>query len=146
MYNSNVLGLAEAEAAVKAVFAEAAKDPARPVSVAVVDSAGNIITASRADGAAWNTMVMALKKAYTAAKMRRDTRAIGQLIQSQGYCDLGSSFGADLTLVPGGQTIVEEGGTVSYGGIGLSGRKASEDEVLAIVGLKAIQTFLKSSK
>ena len=47
-----------------------------------------------------------------------------------------------MTVVPGGVAITQPEGTITYGGIGVSGRPGDGDEKLAIIGLKAIREFL----
>lgn len=140
MYDKKILGLAEAERATQAIIEEASKDPSSPCAVAISDCNGHLVYLARMDGAPWHAVIMAIKKAYTAARMRRDTRWVLEYVKKQGWDD--SAFGIETTPIPGGVSIVEPSGTVSYGGIGISGRPADLDEVLAFVGLKALQDFL----
>ncbi len=79
---------------------------------------------------------LALKKAYTAARMRSDTLAIGERMRSQGrsIADMGDP---NLVMVQGGVVITSESGPL--GGIGVSGRRAEEDEEIARIGLAAMQ-------
>ena len=148
MYEMKYVGMAEAEVAVKAIIREASKSSG-PITVAVAAPDGYLVYLARMDGAPWNSVVMAIKKAYSAARMRNNTRAM-QSIQERGWIDAGSSFGDDITIIPGGLSITEpvEGSgkpgppPVSYGGIGISGRPADDDEALTFIGLKALQDFL----
>ena len=149
MYEVKSVGLAEAEVAGKAIIQEASKS-GRPVVVAIVAPDGYLVYLARMDRTPWHAVYMAIRKAYSSARMRSNTRKTGEYLKENGWIDLGSSHGDDVTLVPGGVSIVEpaegkaEGGPLrtSYGGIGISGRLADEDEALALVGLKALQKYL----
>jgi uncharacterized protein GlcG (DUF336 family) len=141
MYDKKVLGLEEAEVAVRAIIEEASKDPSRPMAIAVVDDRGDIISFVRMDGARPLNSEMATKKAYTSAFMRLDTRKWLERRQKEDYGKY-EPVGADRTLVAGGLAIIKPDEAVVYGGIGTSGRKPNEDEDLAFVGLKALQNFL----
>ena len=68
------LGPEEAQRAIAAVFDQAKKD-GRPVAVAVVDNHGELIASARMDGAHARVLRHAIRKAYTAAVMGRDTLA-----------------------------------------------------------------------
>jgi len=140
MYNKKVLGLAEAEVAVRAIIEEASKEPSRPTVVAVVDDKGDMITLLRMDGALPFFNYMATKKAYTSGILGSDSRKSLELRQKQGWGKY-EPVRSDMTVVPGGVAITQSNGA-SYGGIGVSGRTADEDEALAFVGLKALQNFL----
>ena len=145
MYEVKVLGLTEAQIGVQAVVEEVRKDGSLPVTVAVADPEGNLITLTRMDGARSYTVGKATEKAYTAAIMRRDTRTF---LQGRLKAEYGSRepIPPGMTVVPGGNAITEPGGAV-VGAIGVSGRPSpEEDEHLAIIGLKAIQNYLQSSK
>jgi len=141
MRDKKVLGLAEAQVAIQAMIEEATKDPGKPMAIAIADDRGDIVSFVRMDGALVLHGKMAIKKAYTSAMMRRNTRAGIEQRQKQVWGML-EPVRDEFTLIPGGVVIAEPGGTVVYGGIGASGRAADEDEALALVGLKALQDFL----
>lgn len=146
MYEIKSVGLAEAEVAGKAIIEEASKKGG-PVVAAIVAPDGYLVYLARMDKAPWHAVHMAIKKAYSAARMRSNTRNTGEYIKKNEWVDTGSSHGNDITLVPGGVNIAEPAdGTPrsgplrsSYGGIGVSGRPGDEDEALAFIGLKALQ-------
>jgi len=77
------LGLEEAQRAIAAVFDQAKKD-GRAVAVAVVDNHGDLITCARMDGAHARVLRHAIRKAYTAAVMGRDTLAFKKDMQDAG--------------------------------------------------------------
>src|SRR5688572_28034849 len=77
------LGLDEAQRAIAAVFEQAKLDgPA--VTVAVVDNHGELIACARMDGAHARVLRHAIRKAYTAAVMGRETLAFKKDMQDAG--------------------------------------------------------------
>lgn len=135
MYDKRVLGLEQAMAALQAMMAEGEKEPERPLAFAIVDDLGNLICFARMDRVNPVPHALALKKAYTSARMRSDTLAIAERMKTQGrsISDLGDP---NLVSVQGGVVIMGEGGPL--GGIGVSGRRADEDEEIARIGLAAM--------
>lgn len=147
-----MLGWAEVQAALQAIYEEVSKriavNPSQaPVSVAIVDDQCELIGAMRMDGAATPLSIYeARKMAYTAARMRIETRALGERAQKIGRP--ASDYG-DVTVVPGGVWITEPGvdksknpgqrGPTGYGGIGVAGAGADQNEELAFLGLRALQ-------
>lgn len=141
MFEKQVLGLREAEAALQAIIKEASKDLERPVAAAIMDDHCETICMMRMDGAIPMFNYMALKKARTAVITRRDTRAWREWLDTRNF--QANDLVPDTTPVPGGVFVVKPGEVsptkVGFGGIGVSGRTSDEDEALAIVGLKALQ-------
>jgi len=133
-----MLSLEEADRAIRAILAEAVKDPRRPITAAVVDDRGDLIAYARMDGARLITTRLAFTKAYTAARMRRNTGEVQEMLKTQGWtvADLGDP---NLTSVRGGVAVIREGTDEALGGIGVSGLRAEEDEELALLGLKAMR-------
>lgn len=141
MYERKVLGLEEVQKAVQAMLQEIPKGDARPISIAVMDDRGGLITLVRTDGAREFTNQMAIRKAYTSAHWRRSTREVGELMQRRNWSL--REFGPEWMLVPGGVPIIDPSDGTVYGSIGISGRiPAEEDEAIAMVGVKAIQAAL----
>ena len=144
MYDRKVLGLEEVLASVRAMI-EAVPKGTRPISVAVMDDGGDLICLARMDKSHGFTNELAIRKAYTSARRRIDTSKLGKHLKDCGWsiADLGTSY----TVIPGGIVITEPGGETVYGSIGVSGRiPASEDEEIALIGLKALQDILWASK
>jgi glc operon protein GlcG len=109
---------------IEACIAEATRD-GYPVALAVVDSAGYLISYQATDGATGNTGVTAQLKAKTAAKFRRSTAELYERVNNQinrapewmGYFP-----------IPGGFPIVVEGEVVGAMGAGAAGLSAGKDE------------------
>ncbi|GAF93594.1 unnamed protein product [marine sediment metagenome] len=136
MIEQQTLGLAEAEKAVTAMTEEASKG-GRPMSMAVVDAWGNLISFARMNGASPLTARMAINKAYTAASFGIDTRNVNQWFKDAGK-DVAWYDDHRLTVIHGGVAIRTKEGTL-VGAIGTSGRHEDEDEALALVGKKALE-------
>lgn len=146
MFKKNVLGLAEAQAALEAIIARASENPGMPVSVVVVDDQCELVCAARMDGATPMFNYMALKKARSCAITGKNTRSWKEFLDKRSYT--ANDFIPDSTRIPGGVAIVKPGDENSvgrpgqkevFGGIGVSGRSGDEDEALSITGLKALQ-------
>jgi glc operon protein GlcG len=120
-------------AAIDAIRAELAKR-ARAAAIAVVDAHGEPIAMLRLDGAALASVQLALNKAYTAARLRRPTRVLGEQIKSR---DTDIAFYGDARYCAfGGGVPIETRGAV-IGGIAVSGLSDDDDEALAMLGAAA---------
>jgi uncharacterized protein GlcG (DUF336 family) len=132
----SVLPLSMASKAVQAAVEACKKDGYR-VSASVVDRAGVLRTIVRADGAGPHTIDSSMKKAYTAASVRRSTSELAELIAKvpavQGLRDMNENI-----LILGGGLPIEIGGEV-LGGIGVGGAPGGHlDDACAQAGLDAI--------
>ena len=128
------LGLEEAQRAIAAVFEQAKKD-GRAVAVAVVDNHGDLITCARMDGAHARVLRHAIRKAYTAALMGRDTVAFKKDMQdaSRSLSDYGDS---SLTTLQGG--LVVRSGNQVVGAIASGGSPRQRDVEMVQIGLNAL--------
>jgi glc operon protein GlcG len=128
------LGLEEAQRAIAAVFEQAKKD-GRAAAVAVVDNHGDLIAGARMDGAHARILRHAIRKAYTAAVMGRDTLAFKKDIIDAGrtLSDYGDS---SLTTLQGG--LVVRSGNQVVGAIASGGSPPQRDVELAKIGLEAL--------
>jgi uncharacterized protein GlcG (DUF336 family) len=134
-YQKTILGLAEAQKAVELMVAEAMKAPDRPLSFAIADDHGDLVLFVRMDRCALLSQGVAKQKAYTSARIGAESGGFGKAISDRGWSV--SDFGdANLLGIQGGVPIKDKDG-VTIGGIGVSGRAASEDEEIAKIGLQA---------
>lgn len=101
------------------------------VSIAIVNSEGNLVFFQRDDGAYSGSIESSLQKAKSANAFQRPTSAFVEAIK-QGR--LGIVTGKDVVAIEGGVPIVQGG--VHLGAIGLSGAKAIEDEECAKAALE----------
>lgn len=104
------------------------------VVIAIVDDGGHAILLQRLDGAQWSSIDTALGKARAAVAWKRPTRLLEEMI---------NNGRTSFVTVPGpfaflqGGVPIEAGGTI-VGAIGVSGVKASDDEIVALAGVAAI--------
>ncbi|MBI2988015.1 MAG: heme-binding protein [Deltaproteobacteria bacterium] len=136
------LGLAEAQRAIAAVLEEAKKE-GRPVAVAVADNNGDLISCARMDGAHARVLRFAIRKAYTAAVMGRDTLAFKKELQEKGRT-LSDYGDPSFTTLQGGVAIVSEGKVV--GAIGTGGSPRERDVDMAHIGARAIGLSMAAEK
>jgi uncharacterized protein GlcG (DUF336 family) len=135
MYDKKVLGLDDARAVVDAVLDKAAGEPGRPVVVVVVDADGEAIALARMDRAGHLSRSMAMRKAYTAARMGSDSSSFAERMRTIGFgiADLGDPT---LVFANGGICLKVDG--VVVGAVGVSGRTGEEDVELARAGAAAL--------
>jgi glc operon protein GlcG len=119
---------------IEACMAEAARDR-YPIALAVVDSAGYLLSYQSTDGATGNTGVTAQLKAKTSAKFRRPTSELYERVNRQinrapewmGYFP-----------IPGGFPIVVQGEVVGAIGAGAAGLSGGKDEDCAQNAIKSV--------
>jgi glc operon protein GlcG len=128
------LGLEEAERAIAAVFEQAKKD-GRGVAVAVVDNHGELIACARMNGVHARVLRHAIRKAYTAAVMGRDTTELKKDMEGAGRIldDYGDS---NITTLQGGLVVRKDKQVV--GAIASGGSPRMRDVDMAKIGLEAI--------
>ena len=132
-YQKQSVSLASARAGVAAAFDAAGADD-KPLAVAVVDENGDPVYMSRMDGTPAADVRLAVRKAYTAAFIGRDTRAYLAQITEDGRT-LADWADPMMTTLVGGLTL--KAGRV-VGGIGVSGNGGERDEALARAGMGAM--------
>ena len=123
--------LTEADAAFLIQSAtQSAREAGLAVSVAIVESGGNLIGLTRMDGAKFPSIQAASTKAWTSAMFQRPTGDY-QAATAPGGASFGllNSFPGQLAPVPGGEPIIVAGQCI--GGIGVSGGTGEQDAGLA---------------
>lgn len=108
------------------------------VVIAVVDDGGHAILVHRLDGTQSSSVPTAMGKARSAVAYKRPTRILEEMINKGRFSFL--SAGGDPVALQGGLPIEVDGQLV--GGIGVSGVKASDDEIVAQAGLDALREAL----
>jgi glc operon protein GlcG len=132
-----VLTLEAAKLMVAAAEAAAAKNGWRVV-IAVVDDGGHALLVQRIDGTQSSSVPTAMGKARSAVAYKRPTRILEEMINKGRYSFL--SAGGDPVALQGGLPVEIDGQLL--GGIGVSGVKASDDEIVAQAGLDALRQAL----
>jgi glc operon protein GlcG len=143
------ISLAQVQAAMNAMLKKAMEQPNRPVAIAIVDDAGNLIAYQQMDNLRLFTRRHAVRKAYTAAITGMNSGAFGEdCVKARGHTV--REVGGDLELTPGHGGVVvrssrheprnpEEFHVNVMGGIGVGGYLTGrEDEELAMIGLDAM--------
>ncbi len=155
MVDRPTISFAQAQAAMAAMIEKAAQTPELPVSMAIVDAAGNLLAFATMDNLRLFTPRHAIRKAYTAAITGLNSTVHAEWLKTRGLTV--GDFGGDPMLTPSGGGIVVRPshlGTARpvalgpsdsdfhqnvMGGIGVGGYSKTEwDEELALIGLKAM--------
>jgi glc operon protein GlcG len=131
------LTLEAAKLMAAAAEAEAARSGWKVV-VAVVDDGGHALLVHRIDGTQSSSVPTAMGKARSAVAYKRPTRILEEMINKGRFSFL--SAGGEPVALQGGLPIEIDGQLV--GAIGVSGVKASDDEIVAQAGLDALRQAL----
>jgi uncharacterized protein GlcG (DUF336 family) len=95
------------------------------MSFCIMDEGGHVKIVVQGDGARWNTVDIAIGKAYTAVSFRRGTDALFELAQKvPGFSGLETLFGGKVIMLPGGMRSSRGGRAESFS----VGRPLSESE------------------
>jgi uncharacterized protein GlcG (DUF336 family) len=135
--SKKVLTLEAARLMAAAAEATAAKSGWKVV-IAVVDDGGHAIYLQRIDGTQSSSVETALGKAKAAVGFKRPTRILEEMVNNGRYSFL--SAPGDPVLLQGGLPVEIDGQLI--GAIGVSGVKASDDEVIAQAGVDALRQAL----
>jgi len=129
------VGLDDACTAVKAIL-DASRPSDGPLSISVVDGAGNPVYQVRQDGASAVDVRNAERKAYTAAYIGRDTSMWRLQILHDGRT-VADWSNPNMTTILGGWTLRRASQVI--GGLGVSGSGSEDrDEQLALRGAEAL--------
>ena len=131
------LSLEAARVALAAAEAEALRNSWRVV-IAVVDDGGHAIVTARLDGAQWSSIDTAVNKARAAVAWKRPTRLLEEAVNNGRTAFL--SIAQGMGILQGGVPIEVDGHIV--GAVGVSGVKASDDELIALAGVNALKAVL----
>jgi glc operon protein GlcG len=131
MHRTTTLSHADAARIIAVIQRELEKN-GQGAAIAVADAHGELIAFLRTDGCKLPSITIAINKAFTAARERRPTAAIGAESREAPFPM--SNFG-DLryTAWGGGLPIVYQGEVV--GAVGVSGLSEEEDIALAQLGV-----------
>lgn len=100
----------------------------RSLAFAVTDEAAELVFGLRTQRAAARLLVHAVRKAFTAATMQRDTAEFGRQDRERGK-SLAEWGDTRLTYLAGGAVLVRDGDY--FGGVGVGGGTAEQDHLLA---------------
>ena len=131
------LTLEAARIAMAACEAEAQRGGWKVV-IAIVDAGGHAIMVHRIDGTQWSSVDTAVGKARAAVAWKRPTRVLEESVNNGRFAFISISQG--MALLQGGVPLEIDGQVI--GAIGVSGVKASDDEIVATAGIRALQAAL----
>jgi glc operon protein GlcG len=134
MYQKTCLSLGDAQMVVGAIQAELEKS-GKGAAIAVADEHGELIAFARTDGCPLPPITIAINKAFTAARERKPSRALGEASRSEGFPL--TNFGDPRYVGWGGGVPITHDGRV-IGGVGVSGLPEEEDMALAQLGIEAL--------
>ncbi|WP_030131739.1 heme-binding protein [Pseudomonas sp. QTF5] len=111
---------------------------AAPLTVAVLDAGGHLITLQREDGASLLRPQIAIGKAWGAIALGKGSRLLAQDAQQRPafFAALNSLGQGSVVSVPGGVLIRDQDGNV-LGAVGISGDLSDVDEQCAITAVEA---------
>src|SRR5688500_16644354 len=132
-----LLTLEAARIAMAACEAEAARGGWKVV-IAIVDEGGHPLMVHRLDGAQWSSCDTAVGKAKAAVAWKRPTRLLEESVNNGRFAFL--SIAQGMALLQGGVPVEIDGQVI--GAIGVSGVKASDDEIVATAGVDALKAAL----
>lgn len=127
----------EVEAAQAAIDYCAARD--RHIHVVIVDPYGDIMLLIVGDGAKYNTVESAERKAYTSAMMGTPTLKVAQMIAANPHMQLPPD---SRMLFLGGGAPIRVGSEI-VGAIGVGGGSPAQDQECADAGVAKIQPLLQ---
>ncbi|MCT8973440.1 GlcG/HbpS family heme-binding protein [Microbaculum marinisediminis] len=130
--------LEAARTIVAAAFDKSRELGLKPLTVAVLDSAGALKVLERTDGASLMRPEIAIGKAHGAIALGMGSRAIFQRAQEQPYFiqAMNALAKGSLVPVPGGVLIRDSGGAL-MGAVGITGDTSDNDEACAVAGIEA---------
>jgi glc operon protein GlcG len=130
MYQSDHLSHTDAMRVIAAIQAEVEKE-GKGAAIAVVDEHGELIAFVRTDGCRYSSIMIAINKAYTAAREQKPSREVGESSRENQWPF--TNFG-ELRYVGwgGGVPIIYNGKVI--GAVGVSGLPEDEDMELAWMG------------
>lgn len=131
------LNLEAARVALAAAENEALRNQWRVV-IAVVDDGGHAIALARLDGAQTSSIDTAVEKARAAVAWKRPTRLLEESVNNGRTAFL--SIAQGMAILQGGVPIEIDATVV--GAVGVSGVKASDDELVALAGVNALKAAL----
>ena len=127
MYQTDNLSHADALKLISAILTELEKEQ-KGAAIAVADAHGELLAFLRTDGCPLSSINIAINKAFTAARERKESFAVGQASREAPFPM--TNFG-DLRYIGwgGGVPITHNGKVI--GAVAISGLPEAEDMVLA---------------
>lgn len=115
---------------------EAVEARGKTAAIAIADAHGELIAFVRCDGALLSSGPLAVNKAFTAARLARPTRVLGETLRARGT---EVAFYGDPRYVGFGGGLPVRIGNIVAGAVAVSGLSDEEDEALAAMGVALLQ-------
>ena len=137
MYQKPALSLPQVRRAMQTMLDHAQQQPDRPLAIAIVDDAGQLLAYACMDNCRALPRRMAVSKAYTSAMSGQDSLAYARRLRDEqrNIADFGDP---KLVAVQGAVVVRDPATDLVLGAIGVSGLTAQEDEDLARLGHSAL--------
>lgn len=129
------LDYSEAKKIVDAIVAKA-QALQKAVVIAIADPHGDLLAFARMDGVGLPSLQIAMNKAWTAARLRKPTKDVGDRLQKEGF-DI--AYYGDPHIVGWGGGIPVWKDAELVGAIGVSGLSSEEDVELAQIGAATLE-------
>jgi uncharacterized protein GlcG (DUF336 family) len=130
--------LEQAERVIEAAKAKA-NDIGVPMTIAVVDTGGNLISLKRMDDAILASLDIAIGKAYTAVAMRMSTADLAAVVQpGEALYNLEIANQPRTLVAFGGGVPLQANGEI-VGGVGVSGGTPDQDQEVAEASQGAVE-------
>jgi uncharacterized protein GlcG (DUF336 family) len=109
-----------------------------PLTVAVLDGSGSLVSFKREDGSSLLRPEIAQAKAWGALAMGMGSRALAQRASAQPafVSAVNALAGGRLIPVPGG-VLIRSGANSIIGAVGITGATSDQDEACAVAGIEA---------
>lgn len=135
------LTLSQANAMIEGALAEAARLELKPLTVAVLDAGGHLVSLQRQDAASNLRPQIATAKAAGALALGVSSRQIANMAQERpqfvaALASLGAAAATGVVPAAGGVLIRGEGGRI-LGAVGITGDTSDNDEACALAGVSA---------
>ena len=136
MRTTSIIDYAEAQRIV-GLIVEKAEALQKSVAIAVADAHGELIAFARMDGVPLHSVVIAMNKAWTAARTGKPTQEIGEKVRHPEKGHDIAYYGDPRFVGWGGGVPVRKDGEVA-GAVAVSGLSSKEDADLATLGADLI--------
>ena len=132
------MNLAKCRKIMRAVFAKGKELNLQPLSVAILDQGGNLLSFERQDGAAPGRFEIAFGKANAAVMMGVPSSKMMERAEQQAYFvgALNGAYQGQFIPVPGGVLIKDKKGAI-MGAVGVTGDTSDNDALAAVAGIEA---------
>ena len=131
--------LAQAHQIVQAGIDFAREEKLEPLTLAVLDSGGTLVTLAREDGAGLLRPDIAVAKAWGVLGLGINSREIGRRAAAapEFFTSIAALAGGRVLSVPGGVFVRDEQGRL-LGAVGVTGDTSLNDERAAVAGIRAV--------